>query len=86
MDRTDLVYIEEREKFQDFLRSDEVLLGTIPVCARHLVLHLIHSSRRSGDADAAGLMEAHRLRTKRRKPTTREHSDKKRSSTHQSEA
>lgn len=61
---TNLVNVDQREKFLDFLRSDHELWRDVPVRAGHLVPHLVHSSRRRSDADAAGLVEAHGLRRK----------------------
>lgn len=58
---TDLVHVEEREEFLDFLRPDQVLISHVPVGAGHLILHLIHSSRSGSDPDAARLVEPHRL-------------------------
>lgn len=58
---TDLVHVEEREEFLDFLRPDQVLLSHVPVGAGHLILHLIHSSRSGSDPDAARLVEPHCL-------------------------
>ena len=61
----DLVDIKQREKLENFLRSDQVLLRHVPVCPGHLVLHLIHPSRRCSDTNTAGRMEAHRLQRER---------------------
>lgn len=55
---TDLVDIEQREKFLDFLRSYQILFGHMPVCAGHLILHLIHSSWRGSNTNTTRLVKA----------------------------
>lgn len=58
---TDLLHVEQREKFLDFFWSYEVLFGHVPVGAAHLILHLIHPSWRGSNANTAGLVKAHCL-------------------------
>lgn len=56
-----LVHVEEREKFLDFFWPDQGLRGYVPVCAGHLILHLINSGCSGSDPNTAGLMEPHCL-------------------------
>lgn len=61
MYHTDLVDVEQGEKLFNFLWSDYVLRRHVPVRTSHLVFHLIHTSCCGSDADAARLVETHRL-------------------------
>lgn len=60
---TNLVHVQQGEKFLNLLWSNEVLLCNMPVCSSHLVLHLIHPGWCWSDANTPGLVEAHRLNT-----------------------
>lgn len=64
MVHTDLVHVEQREKFLDFFWFYQVLFGHVPVSSGHLILHLIHSSWRGSNTNTAGLVKAHRLHRK----------------------